>query len=140
MRSKAILCFAVLLQAAALAADDPAIDKSSLFQRRARAIAEMHVLELESQARAAAEDAGIETRNRSLSKAPKNSASARLIEIYGSGDRLFATFVMPNGDLIEIMPGDKVPGIGVVRAVHPGAVEDQFHHFYPLENAWEGRK
>jgi type IV pilus biogenesis protein PilP len=139
MHNKGILCFAVLAQATAMAADDPAIDKSSLFQRRARAIAELHVLELESQARAAGEDAGTEAKIRSFSNGTKKNATVRLIEICGSGDRLFATFLLPNGDQIDTMPGDRVPGIGVIRAVHPGAVEDQFHHFHPLENAWEGQ-
>jgi type IV pilus biogenesis protein PilP len=134
MRNNILITILALLLSSPVikAAEDPAVDSSSLFQRRAQAIAEIHVKELEKQAHAGPGDK--DTAGKSLAPATTNrSWPVRLIGIYGSGDRLFATFRLADGESRDFVPGEAVPGFGVIRAVLPAAVLDQSRRFHKID-------
>ena len=112
-----------------LAAEDPAIDASSVFKRRAKAITALGVDTLEKQAvDKLCHDA----------KAPTELPSKRiwpikLLEIGGSGGNLTATFQLPDGSSDDYRTKAVVPGIGQIRAIHPLIVETTNGHTYRVE-------
>jgi type IV pilus biogenesis protein PilP len=134
MRNRILIAMLALMLSPSIAkaVEDPAVDSSSLFQRRAQAIAEIHVKELEKQARAVPGDKDAAGTPLALASARK-FGPVRLTGIYGSGDRLFATFRLANGESRDFVPGDAVPGFGVIRAVLPAAVLDQSRRFHKID-------
>jgi hypothetical protein len=121
---------AVAISGAALAAQDPAVDASSAFKRRAKAITILGVEDLEARA----------TEKTCKGGKGDGSPDAKLwdvvpVEIGGSNTDLIATFRLVDGSRDDFRVGGDVPGLGRIKSVDKGGVHFTNGHYLPLEQA-----
>jgi type IV pilus biogenesis protein PilP len=141
--SSALLFVAALLATEPVLAEAPAEDVANdPFLDHARALALLHQLDL---------DAQIAERRRSINETEHPSSPAMspaatpkpadkppvVIELGGTGSRITATVIFPDGSRHIVSAGDTVPRWGKLQRIGVDGVEDALGRLHKIEEAGE---